>query len=211
VRETLASFPVITSATMVQEDQTVCFTCNNVAGTTGRILVYDMRSGEWFVDVPLTPETYAGGCQYQWRHVFVATAGGIVHQQLASETPGTFVPVVLESGDIYAAGPDGWAQYYGASLLAEFRGNCTVVCNYSLDGGLTYSTTDRVYSLSGLALGSRVRRTWTFGPFQNECVRVRFTTAALAGAATAGLAWQSYGIFAEPVEGLARVPADSIG
>lgn len=210
VRDTLALFPVIVSATLVAEDQTVCFTCNNSAGSDGRIIVFDMRSQQWFVDVPLTAETYRGSCQYQGRHVLVKAAGS-VHQQLAVDTPSTFVPVILESGDIYAAGPDGWAQYYGASLLAEFRGNCTVVCNYSLDGGVTYSTTDRVYSLSGLGVGARVRRQWTFGPFQGECIRLRFTTAALAGAATAGLAWMSYGVFAEPVEGLARVPADSQG
>lgn len=210
VRDTLAAFPVIVSATLVAEDQTVCFACNNSAGTDGRIVVFDMRSEQWFVDVPLSAETYRGSCQYQGRHV-IAKGTGTVHQQLAVDTPATFVPVVLESGDIYVGGPDGWGQYYGASLLAEFRGNCTVVCNYSLDGGLTYSTADRVYSLSGLTVGSRVRRTWTFGPFQNECVRVKFTTAALSGAATAGLVFQSFGIYAEPIEGFARVPADSIG
>lgn len=210
VRDTLALFPVITSATFCRADQTVCFTCNNTGATDGRVLVFDTRAQTWYVDEPLSAETYLSSCSYQGVLV-LAKGTGTVFQQQTSETPSTFIPVELETPDIFPGGEDGWAQIYGASFLGEFRGNCVLTLDYSLDCGVTYTTSGRVYQLSGLTVGSRVRRTWTFGPYQAESIRLRFRVTALAGAATAGLVCNSFGIFAEPIEGLARLPADSQG
>lgn len=215
IRDTLAAFPVITSATLVEADQTVCFTCNDaaVSPTTGRILIYDIRAQTWFVDEPISAETYRSSCAYQNR-LMLCKGTGAIFQQKTSDTPATFIPVELETPDIYPGGQDGWAEIFGASLLAEFRGNCILTCDYSLDCGVTYVTGGRSYSLSGLTVGSRVRKTWTFGvagPITAESIRLRFRTAALAGAATAGLVWNSYGIKAEPKTGFARLAAADQG
>lgn len=210
VRDTLAAYPVITSATFCRADQTVCFTCNNTGGTDGRIIVFDTRAGAWYVDEPLSAETYRSSCAYGGVLV-LAKGTGLVFRQQSTETPSTFIPVELETPDLYPAGNDGWAQIYGVSLLAEFRGNCTLSLDYSTDCGVTY-TAGRTYQVSGLALGARVRKTWTFGSaFQAESIRLRFRTAALSGAATAGLIWNSYGVLVEGVEGLARIPAGDQG
>lgn len=209
VRDTLALFSVITSATFCHADQTVCFTCNNTGATDGRILVYDTRAQTWYVDEPLSAETYRSSCAVDGRLYYV-NGSGLVRQQQTSEAPSTFIPMTLETGDIFPAGVDGWANIYGCSVLCEFRGNFTLTLQYSLDNGKTY-TTGLVYTLTGLPAGTRVRRTWTLGPYQAESIRLRFLATALAGAATAGCTFHSFGVFAEPVEGLARLPADSQG
>lgn len=210
VRDTLAAYPTITSASFCRADQTACFTCNNVAGNDGRILVYDTRAQTWYVDEPLSAETYRASAAVNGRLVYV-NGSGTVRDQQTTETPSTFIPMTLETPDIYPAGVDGWANIYAASLLCEFRGNVILTLAYSLDGGVSYTTHARTYSLSGLSVGARVRRLWTLGPFQAEAVRLRFTATALSGAATAGVTWHSYGIYAEGVEGLARSPADGQG
>lgn len=212
VQDTLTTYPFITSATLVASDQTVCFTCNDSADQNGLgvIIVYDLRAQTWFVDEPLLADATRASCSYQGRLV-IATDGGLVFYQRTSDTPNTFIPTTLETVDIYGTGPDGWSQIYGAAFLGEFRGNCILSCDYSLDGGLTFITTGRDYSLTGLTVGARVRRTWTFGPFPAESIRLRFTTTALAAAATAGLVSNSFGLLVEPVEGLARVPSDAQG
>src|SRR5690606_31662766 len=50
VRETLAAFPVITSAVHIRSQMVVAFACNNTGGTDGRVLFYDLRRQQWFVD-----------------------------------------------------------------------------------------------------------------------------------------------------------------
>lgn len=214
VRDTLAAFPVITSATFCRADQTVCFTCNAADGESARIVVFDTRAQTWFIDEPALgeggdTETYRASCAYQGRLV-VALQDGTVKMQSASETPNTDIPVTLETPDIRPGGVDGWAQIYGVSLLAEYRGPCVLRMSYSVDCGQSY-TPARQYTLTGLAVGERVRKTWTLGPFQAESIRVMFTTTALPGTPTAGIVWNSFAVIAEPVEGLARVPAESQG
>ena len=210
VRDTLAAYPVITSASFCRGDQTVAFTCVNTGGTDGRILVYDTRAQTWYVDEPLTAETYRSSCAVDGRLHYV-NGSGTVRRQQTSETPTTFIPMTLEGSDLYPAGRNGWAQIYEASVLCEFRGNFVLTLAYSLDGGSTYTTHARTYSVSGLSVGARVRRTWKLGPYQAESIRLRFTATALSGAATAGCTWHSYGVLFEATEGLARMPADSQG
>lgn len=209
IRDTLAAFPVITSASYLVAEQCAYFTCMNTGGTSGTILVFDTRAQTWYVDEPVTAEGYRAGCAHDGQHHMVLSTG-LVRRQRAAGSYGSFVPVTLETGDIYAGGPDGWAQYYGCSAQLEFEGNFTITLAYSLDAGKTY-TSGTTYTVSGLTVGDKVRKSWTFGPFQSDCIRLRFTTAAVSAAATPGAAWISYGVWAEPIEGMARTDATGQG
>lgn len=59
IEDVLAAYPVITSATRVEQDRLVTFTCQDTAGTDGRIVHLDLRNsgmgksgwiGRWIVD-----------------------------------------------------------------------------------------------------------------------------------------------------------------
>jgi hypothetical protein len=208
VRDTLEAFPLITSATLVERDQTVCFTACNTALTDSRLLVYDLRAQAWYVDEPPAPLVLTSSCASDGV-LAVTTAAGAVQRQIG--TPAQFVSMLVESGDVHAAGPDGWAQYYAVTLLATYRGQCTVTMSYSLDGGTSYTVHPRVYEVSGLADGARVRRVWQLGQLQGESLRVRYEVTDLGGVASRGLGLHSHAVLAEAVAGVPRPPASDQG
>lgn len=50
VRDTLASFPTVTSASLVTYDNCCIWTANNAGNTAGVMIAHDQRSGDWYVD-----------------------------------------------------------------------------------------------------------------------------------------------------------------
>jgi hypothetical protein len=177
VRDTLASFPVITSATYLKRDQTVCFTCNNNAGNDAVILTFDIESGLWMTDTETA--AIASSCDYDGRLCILV--GGAVQLQNTTHPASAFIPTVVETGTLTPFGRGGQGQLDEIQLFAEFRGACNVICSLSFDDGVSY-TALTTKALTGLTVGSSVTLKWGPQRMRGDRIRLKFETTDLSGA-----------------------------
>lgn len=183
VQSTLASFPVITSATYLKNEQLVCFTCNDAATPTDSVvLVYDLSSQQWFIDTDTSG--LLSSCEYQGRLVLLRS-GNTIEFQDAALPPSSFITPLIETGTLYPFGRGGQGQIDEIQLYAEFIGACNVICSLSFDDGVTYDalTTKAVSSASVLPIK------WGPQKMRGDRVRLKWHTTDLSGS-TAQLAWQ---------------------
>jgi hypothetical protein len=190
VRDTLASFPTITSATYLKTEQLVCFTCNNLAGNDSVILVHDLDHGQWFVDTDTTALT--SSCEYGGRLVILRSTGAIEWQN-ATHPAAAFISTLVESGTLYPFGQGGQGQIDEIQFYGEFRGNCVLTPSLSFDDGKTYTAlTAKSLSTAGspaYVVGDTVSLKWGPQRMRGDRVRLKFECTALSGAATEGLVY----------------------
>jgi hypothetical protein len=177
VRDTLAAFPVITSATYLKRDQTVCFTCNNTGATDAVILTFDIETGLWMTDTETA--AIASSCDYDGRLCILI--GGAVQLQNTTHPASTFIPTVVETGTLTPFGRGGQGQIDEIQLFAEFRGACNVICSLSFDDGVSY-TALTTKALTGLTVGSSVTLKWGPQRMRGDRIRLKFETTDLSGA-----------------------------
>lgn len=131
VRDTLATFPIITAAVNVRGQMALAFSCNNTAGTDGRILVYDLRKGQWFVDdVGGAVDALA---ELDGRLVWLSD--GAITQQDAAPGSGTFVDYAVQTGFLRATKALGWGKIYRVGFLGDVKGACTLKALIDYDDG----------------------------------------------------------------------------
>lgn len=190
VRDTLAAFPTITSATYLKTEQLACFTCNNLAGNDSVILVHDLEHGQWFVDTDTTALT--SSCEYGGRLVILRSSGAIEWQN-ATHPPASFIPTAVESGTVYPFGQGGQGQIDEIQLYGEFRGNCVITPSLSFDDGKTYTAlTAKNLSTAGspaYVAGDTVSLKWAPNRIRGDRIRLKFECTALSGAATEGFVY----------------------
>ncbi len=157
VRDTLELFPVITGAIHIRSQMAVAFACNATDGLSGRILVFDLRRQQWFVDN--VGAAIASLAELDGRLVWLTTAGAILQQDLAPGS-GTFVSHAIQTGFIRVTKNLGWGHIYRVGLLGTVLGACSVECFIDYDDGAglrslgteafagTEGTFERLWSLS---------------------------------------------------------------
>jgi hypothetical protein len=132
IEDQLASYPTITSAVLVAEESEVRFTCNNTAGTSGIVIVWDYYNKFWhtrkYNDVlgtdntstPFVDAALIGG-EYH-----LLTSGGILYR----EDKDTY----LDAGSVWAerdvqlawiapGGPNAWHRFRRWQVLGTNVGN----------------------------------------------------------------------------------------
>lgn len=144
VRDTVAAFSLCTASAYNKATGTAYWAMVDAAtGTVGRLLVFDTRMREWYVDV------VNGGRAIKTLNIYNDRL--VIDGQMI-ETPGAYVDddgvlspsnVVLtwETGDIRLFGQNGWGRYRKVQLLGELRDvtntfNLTLAVSY--DSGQTY-------------------------------------------------------------------------
>lgn len=155
VEDTLRAYPIVLSATLVssQANQgqatlgeiTVRFVVATdeaaQSPTATKVLVYDVRTGGWSVDVAFTANAYS--LCGTWNDTFVVPKTSIGLASLASisvEDPATFaedatfIQTQLGTGDIRPFGVGGYGQFNKVLLLGEYRGNASLLVSVSVDG-----------------------------------------------------------------------------
>lgn len=130
VRETLALFPVITGAVHIRTQMAVVFSCTNTGGTDGRLLIFDLRRGVWYVDTvgPVTAVSELNG-----RLAYVSD--GDVFLQDAAAGVGTFPGAAVQTGFIPVTKRLGWGMIHRIGLYGIDAGACTVQCLIDADDG----------------------------------------------------------------------------
>jgi hypothetical protein len=140
VRDTLEAFPVITGGALCTQEQTVTWAVRNSAGTAGRLVSVDTRSGDWFVD---TLDEIGSGtglvdaiCEHDGRlHLLV---GGIVYRQDITYPAVSFIPMTLITGALAPQGTEGWWRNQGFWTTGTYKGPHCLEGDVSFDDGLTW-------------------------------------------------------------------------
>ncbi len=209
IRSILASYPTITSASYIPQTESVRFTCNNIGGTDGVVLVYDASHKEWFTEGPFGAPLVAG-CGYQGRAIILI--GGVAYRQRVAQPPAAFLAQRWRSGPIRASGHGKWSDVFGVHFYGTFRGNFQIQCVLYFDGGSTVTggatETLETVSVTGLADGDQFHYRFAGNQMQCENVEVEFLVTALSGAATAGVEYNFWAIEARS-SSKAALPAPS--
>ena len=182
VRDTLQAFPIIVGGAVCSEDNTITWAAQNAAGTASRLIVFDTRVGQWFVD---TLEEVTGVvraiCEHQGRLVLVA--GTTVYLQSTSDTLTQELTTTVELGPISPhGGPDAWGKLIGWTVTGEYRGDGEVDADISYDDGLTREAAgDHPFSFEALGAGESISAQWF--PSRRKCNRyvVRLVQTVAAG------------------------------
>lgn len=189
VRDTLVSYPVVTSATLVTEEQLVSFTCNNTGLTDARIVSFDLRAKTWIVDEFASSTPIVSACSYQGRLAMISA--GVVYTEKTSLTPNTFIEHGLTTGTINAFG-SGWGKYCRFGLVGEYRGDCDLYARISYDDGKSFTTLSKIHQLrsASYAVGDTVDVEWTPTRWKAQSIRLDFS-ARTPGSATEGFVFNN--------------------
>lgn len=143
VRDTLTSFPYVSASAFNQVEQVCYWAVTDAAGSAGRLIVYDIRIGEFYVDdfyqrAIKALSVYDGKLVIDGQMVETST---FTDDDTGIKT--TAIVPVLTSGDIRAFGQDGWGRYRRVQILGEAR-DVSVAWSLSLevsyDSGKTFGT-----------------------------------------------------------------------
>jgi hypothetical protein len=149
VQDTLALYPDISGVVFVRELDQVVFACNNALGTDGVFLVYDLSTGQWFVDT--IGAKIDSVSELDGRLVYVS--GGIVFQQNAAvgTGAGALPTISVRTGSIRPFTSLGYGDIIKIGLLATYLGDCTVDMYLSYDDGKTWSATPMTQTVTAAA------------------------------------------------------------
>lgn len=218
VEETLASFPVVTSAVIVPEHDHVRFTCTTTAGTTGVTLVYDLVAGQWSrFEYNDGTASCAATSAVMWRgsYVFSTYDGKVLQESAASwlDLGTTWVSLQIETAWITTAGAQAFQRVRRVQVLGEYVTAHGFTVEQSVDFKTTYPQTTTF--LEAAVLVNRDRATVHLGA-QNgmnpRCAayRARITDTAPAVLGTGeGARWSGIGLEIVPKTGLGRHGAAS--
>jgi hypothetical protein len=197
VEDTLAAYPTIVAGVYMQEDQTVRFCCNNLAGTESVILLFDVRFGEWFVEGPY-PTTFRAAAKANGRF-YTLDALNVVRRQRTTQPPASFLAGAWRSGVIHPWKPGMFGRVYAVWFYGTFRGACRIRCiiNYYSDGAASTETHEWI-DVAGLVVGELFVFRFEFDQVKCESCTVDFETAAFQGQTTAGLDFNFWQIEQDP-------------
>lgn len=183
VRDTLAAFPRIVGAAVCSEDNTITWACQNAAGTASRLLAFDTRAGQWFVDelAELGGAVVQALCEHEGRLVLVAD--NEVWRQSATDTLTAAMATTVELGPFSPhGGPDGWGKLVGWTLTGECRGAAELDCDISYDDGTERDPAgDDPFTFDAVQVSQSVSAQWFPTRRKGSRYVVRFRQTAEAG------------------------------
>lgn len=200
VEDTLRLFPTIVAAVYMQEDQTVRFCCNGLAGTpqagTSVILLFHVRFAEWFVEGPyaftIRSAAKAGG-----RFYLLNSAGNVLRQRL-QDLPLVFVNRAWRGSWQHPHKPGMFGRVEAFWCYTIYRGNARLRAVVYFDDGST--ETHPWFDVVGLTDGQQVRKRFQFEQQKCESFRVDFEQEAFQGQATRGLDFIYWAVESEPAD-----------
>lgn len=195
VRDTLALFPVITGAAYVDVDHCVVFTCHQTSqaiNSTGVILVFDLRIGQWYIDTFSSTTYISAAAQHQGLLAF-ARRDGSVCLQATSLTPAAFIPYNAKSGSLELFLPKKWGKFVSVEVFGEKRGDANIVAQISYDDGQTFTdlATKAITTAAGYTTGESFTAQWFPGRRKGSTFVLNFKVLT-AGTATEALILNEY-------------------
>lgn len=205
VRATLAAFPVITSGVYCRRDNTVAFTCNNLAGSAGKLVIHDMRTGDWYVDELTGAPAVLGAESFSGAHAICGSSFVWVQTEAFADA-GASIGMRVRTGAIRPFGVNAWGKVHTVTLLGEFLGDCTVACRFSFDDGASFTPlTAQTLATPDRAVGEAVRLQWSLPRMRTDHVVLEWTTSSVAP--SEHIAFNAFTLEVEAADGPPRLAA----
>lgn len=215
IEDTLAAYPVITSAVVVEDQDQVRISCVNTSTTNGVVMVFDYLTRQWSrfeywdtsgagASAPVVSAT-----MWRGRYVFVFASGYVFMEDPTRYTDvDAWVTLQIETAWMSTTGPLGWQRVRRVQTLGEYRSAHGLTVEQAVDYSTTYQQTTTFTEANTLA--NKERLTVRIGA-QNgmnprcQAYRIRITDTAPAVVGTGQAArWSGIALEVLPATGLAR-------
>lgn len=192
VRDTLSAFPVCVGSAISGVDDTAVWACNDAAGTDRRLVVLDLRTGDWYVDVltELPAGTIQAICAHQGRiHLVIAN---IVYRQDNTYPASAFISMQVITGSIVLGqGTEGYGRLKGFITTGKHRARHNIEGTVSFDDGVTFTSAGQcvpapVNINGGFAAGDTVSQKWRPHRRKGDRVVLKIVQTADSGVASEG-------------------------
>ncbi len=210
VRDTLSAYPFISAAAFDQTSNVAYWACVATDGLSGRLLVFDTRLQQWYVDNPCNGRAIKALSIYDGRLVIdgsiMETAGTFADNDGSVST--TVVPSVA-TGDLRPFGLTGSGRCRKVQILGEARDVTTAftpTLEVSYDSGKTWpeSVSWPISSLAS-AVGDAIDGAEHLIKYpRGDTFRLRFSWSTPTP--TEGVVWHGVSLEAYPERGLKRLP-----
>jgi hypothetical protein len=146
VEDTLATYPTITSATLIAGEQQVRFTCTTTDGASGRVLVFDYGRNAWYVWDYLVGTAFVDSAVINNEYRLLKSNGQVYTEDLTDCLDGSaYVPMLVEV-PVYPGGAASWHRLKDVGLV----GQVVSACDLTLAFARTSSTEQqKTFQLSG--------------------------------------------------------------
>jgi hypothetical protein len=219
VKDTLASYPNVTSAVLVPGQNQVRFTCNATDGATGIVITYDYVEKQWATwrvqvggpfGVPSAP--IADACMWRGQYIIASTGRVLFEDPTTYLDNGAWVTATLETAWISANGP----LLFQSVRTVQFHGRSytdhDLTISIGFDSETAYAET-RVFVAGGpiTTPGDFEDPEITVGP-RRKCNHIRFKmTDATPSSGTVGTGrgpyFEMFGIEVGMKRGFGNTPA----
>lgn len=204
VRETLAAFPVITSGVYCRRDNTVVFTCNDEAGTAGRLVVHDLRSGEWYVDELDGTPAVLGADAWGGAHAICGSTFVRVQTEAFADA-GEPIAMRVRTGAVRPFGTSAWGAVRTVTWLGEYLDDCVLGLRFSVDDGRSFTTCDS-FTFESLTPGEPLVRQWSLPRTRTDHVVLEWTVTS--DVPSEGVVFNAFTLEVEPADGPPRLGAE---
>ncbi len=209
-RDTLAAYPLITSAVLVSEESEIRFTCNKSDDSAGVVLVYDYDRRTWttrsYLDgLPIRDAILHDGVYY------MATDDGIVYEDTSTFLDdGAYVESTVELNHIAPANI-GWQRVKLAKMLGRSLSNHALTISTARDFSESYEQ-DVEFAAGDDVLSATIhsRAEVALTVQRRQSVGLRFVDSAPANTTThplgngAGFELEGVALLIQPLGGLPR-------
>lgn len=219
VQDTLADFPYVTSAVVVEDVQEARFTVVDDldSPTEGRMLIWDMGSRIWIVS-DVDPDQTAHVAAGKWGGVHVianaATSSNVLTESTSNQyTSGAILESQLTTGDIKLDRVMRYGRCREIQLLLEYVTPCTLTVELSVDGGATWpkSKAWELTAAAGYTVGQTVPLKWHLPIQKANRYRFRITDSAYSSFNSAGVIYHGMSLNLRPKTGGYRLRAAQRG
>ncbi len=209
-QDTVAAYPLITSAVLVAHEGEVRFTCNTSDGTEGVMLVFDYTRGTW------TTRDYGGASLrdailHDGDYYFATDADVFRELTTTHLDSGSFVASTVELESIVPSGPIGWQRVRIAKLLGQSLSNHGMTVSIGRDFATTYEQSETFAAGSSpTATGAHARCEVLLTVQRRQAVQLKFTDAAPSNTTLyplgngAGFQFEGVALLVVPKDGLPR-------
>ncbi len=202
VRDTLAAYPFIVASTLAVDENCVYWACINQAMTDGRLIIYDTRNQQWYVDKYYT-HVFGSLCMHNGKLLidgYIAQTAAFKDDDTGSKNDA--ITETLITGDARLFGVLGYGRCRKIVVLGEIASSPSILTIYvSYDSGQTWGES-KAFTVAG-SVGA---------PFKKEHPLVKprgdaftFKVTATASSPGAGLVLNDITIEAFPSTGTPRL------
>lgn len=204
VRDTVAAFPFV-AASAFNENECECYwAITDSAGATGRIVVYDTRNKQWYID-NRAARAWNTLCMYGGK---LQLDVGLAETAAYADDGAAVVPIIV-TGDIRPFGPVGYGRIKKSLVLGEARDVAvawSLTEDVSYDSGKTFGET-ATWPVANLAaaIGDAIdgaEHAFVLQRVDNVRLRWSWTTPA----PTEGMVFNGFSLEVMPADGLKRQP-----